>query len=152
MRKIALLLVLITSGIRPICAGENGDNILLGVWSGGGTASRAIYGTLVISKKQISWQGETPSSSCRTTYTVVERGTSDRYPNMNGEPTPGRTYRTFKLRLGPPECTENHGSFLFAFPSNAEGYVEVVTYDKNGRATGVVDFIKHALRPGDIKK
>src|SRR6266571_6137834 len=151
MRKIALLLVLVTLGIRPSSAGENGDDLLIGVWSGGGTASRAIYGKLVITKSRISWQGETPSSFCKTTYTVVEKGTSDRYPNMNGRPTPGRTYRILKLKLGPPECPGNDGSFIFAFPSYAEGYAEVVTHGKDGRVTGVMDFDKGPLRPADVE-
>ena len=149
--KIAWLLAFVTGMFAFVANAEGiGKGALFGTWEGGDGASEAIYGKLTLTKNGVSWSG---GAACRGTYSIESKETSDRYPNMFGRPTQGRTFTLFKLRLDLRNCQENVGAFLFAFPSDDKGsYVEFVEFGKDGQVNGVMHFYKIGAPAGSGKE
>lgn len=144
MRTTILSLILITGTACLESVAENTGSELVGAWEGHSTAGRATYKVIVITNTKISWKGD--GSSCDTKYTVIERKTSDRYPNMGGKPLPGVTYNLYKIKLGPPDCANSStGFFLFAIPSNSILYGEVMGFDRDGHSSGSMDVFSRSV-------
>lgn len=129
------------------------ENMLLGVWSGNDRASEAIYGTMQISKKQITWGGSNPyNPDCKTTYTLMAKYSAMTYPNNTFPLIAGRTFIIYKLKLDPQACTGHEEYVQFALPSDRNEYAEVVTYGSDDRQTGWHNFSKVSDQPWNNQK
>lgn len=119
------------------------QEMLLGTWNGNDRASEAIYGTMLISKRKISWGGSNPYNPyCQTTYTLVDQYSSETYPDNPFTLVAGRTFTIFKLKLDPQACIAQEGYIQFALPSDQDKYAEVVTYGTDDRQIGWHNFSK----------
>jgi len=131
-------------------AADTAAERLIGVWLGSGRASEAIYGTLTISDKYISWPRTNNLQSCKTSYEIISTEISDTFPDefpTHVHSVKGRVFTTVKLKLGEENCLARSlgqpAAFLqFSFPSDMPGFAYVVEYDKAGKPHSELAFNK----------
>jgi uncharacterized protein len=118
---------------------------LFGIWEAGERYSSSTYGTMIISKQQISWTGHKPNPGCKTQYTINSREADDTFPDQDESfrhIVKSRRFITFKLQLASNSCTDRLAFMQFSFPSDINGYVEYVEYDKTNRPNGPGHFFR----------
>lgn len=119
------------------------ENALIGAWSGNDKASDAIYGTMKIGEKDISWGGTNPYNPyCKTTYSLVSSYSDKTYPGneLNTESPAG--FVIYKIKIDPQKCTGRELYIQFAIPLDQKDYAEVVTYGADESQMGWHNFSK----------
>jgi uncharacterized protein len=107
---------------------------LYGIWEAGTAGGTAIFGNMIISKQHIFWTSSKPNPGCKTQYTIISRETGDTFPDQSQtfrHIVKNRKFITFKLQLKLNSCTDRHAFMQFSFPSDLNGYVDYVEYDKS---------------------
>ena len=118
---------------------ENKD--LKGLWNGGGGASLAIYGNVLITDHVIIWGGSESATKiyCKTTYTIEKK-----LPETIFEDAFGRIYtsneksqfKIYNLKLNPRRCTTDLTNLLLMLRQNLPDYATFLEYEKNNHVSG----------------
>lgn len=144
LRTTVLVITITCMHFCPAFADDSYDEMLFGTYSGESTAARATYGTVVVTKENISWRGEA-GSLCKATYSIVSKGTNEPCPSMSTS-SPETGCITFKLKPGASECTQGIGYLMFSFQAYFHPTVELVEYEKNGQIRNITELMRNFER------
>ena len=113
---------------------ENKD--LKGLWNGGGGASLAIYGNVLITDHTIIWGGSESATKiyCKTTYTIEKEPPEASFEDIMGKvytPNERSQLKTYKLKLNPQKCTGNITHLRLTLHPNLPEYAEFLDYRNN---------------------
>ncbi len=149
MRALSVCVVTLLLTSSTAIAADPSAQKLLGVWAGSGGASEAIYRTLTITDKHISWPRTNNLPACKTTYEIVSTTSGETFPGQfpMRKPVEGRTFFISKLKLGPEVCNFFIPKFRlrflqFAIPSGSPESAYVVEYDEADKPHSELSFIR----------
>jgi uncharacterized protein len=113
---------------------ENKD--LKGLWNGGGGASLAIYGNVLITDHIIIWGGSESATKiyCKTTYTIEKEPPEASFEDIMGKvytPNEKSQLKTYKLKLNPRKCTGSTTHLRLTLHQNLPEYAEFLEYENN---------------------
>lgn len=126
--------------IITFCLASNfalaGEENLIGSWEGGDTASMSIYGTMHISKENITWGGHNKyNPKCTVTYTIVPEEFGVTFKDQTGKvfvTSPDSKFSTYLLKISGGKCTLGISHFRLTFPfENEFNYLAMVEYHKS---------------------
>lgn len=119
---------------------------LTGIWYGSDTASRSIYGKIVITDHAVAWGGKgTGNPFCKTQYSIESEPFGISFKdqiegtyvyNENSQ------FKTFKLKLAAQECINSRTYLRFTIPFYNPNYADVIEYEENDHASAYIHFQK----------
>jgi uncharacterized protein len=118
---------------------ENKD--LKGLWNGGGGASLAIYGNVLITDHVIIWGGSQSGDKtyCKTTYTIEKKPPETIFEDAFGRiytPNEKSQFKIYNLKLNPRRCTTYRANLILMLRQNLPDYAEFFEYEKNNHISG----------------
>jgi hypothetical protein len=128
-----LIIIIFFLVVTPAFSGEE---MLIGSWVGGDTASMSIYGTMRISKGNITWGGHNKyHPKCIVTYTIEPEKFGVTFEDQTGHvfvTSKDSKFSTYLLRISGGECALGISHFRLTFPfENEFSYLAMVEYHKS---------------------
>jgi len=107
-------------------------DVLYGEWTGGDTASDAIYGTMKISTSSITWKGNNRDPRCTVNYRRLPEGYGVRFRDQTDNPyltAPGdHRFKTYLLKIKGGKCALGLTHFRLTLDDELGGYLDMVEY------------------------
>ncbi len=153
--RINVLLTTIDNSNQPSVA-----NDLKGLWYGGERASKAVYGTILITDRYIMWGARDTKlkqdpklleNRCKTTYSIETEPLGTHIDNGLNRMLildEKSQFKTYKIKPAPNKCypdfTYMRFNFFLETPLYTADhiYADVIEYEKNGQANGGGHFYK----------
>jgi hypothetical protein len=128
------------------------EQMLLGSWDGGDRYSMAVYGTLEVTRTQLSWGGRNRfNPKCSVGYSIEKEPPGVTFMSQTGEKfttSPDSKFKTYLLKLKPAKCADGftHLRLTFQLAPNYD-YLAVVEYSGLAKTVGNTHFHRHVPSP-----